>query len=70
MYNQQSDDCKYLFKIVVIGDSSVGKTSIVERYTLNTFTEDRKNTIGVDFSNFETVIENETVTIQFWDTAG
>ena len=61
---------KYLFKIVVIGDSNVGKTSIVDRYSTDNFIEQRKNTIGVDFTVITRSIDDENVNIQFWDLAG
>lgn len=44
------EETEYIFKIVVIGDSNVGKTSIVDRYSNDIFLENRKNTIGVDFT--------------------
>lgn len=57
-FEEENED-KFLFKIVVIGDSNVGKTSIIDRYTDDLFIENRKNTIGVDFSVISRVIDDE-----------
>ena len=59
-----------LFKILVIGDSNVGKTNLVSRFCENKFNENSKTTIGVDFNLYETEIDNKKITAQFWDTAG
>ena len=48
-----------MFKIVVIGDSNVGKTSIIDWFANNVFMENRKNTIGVDFTVISWIIEDE-----------
>ncbi len=61
-------DC--LFKIVIIGDSGVGKTNLLNRFARNIFDESTKNTIGVDFQAKDLIINDQTVKIQFWDTAG
>ncbi len=63
-------DTDFLFKIVVVGDTNVGKTNIISRFTKNEFDEGTKNTIGVDFSLYDTKVNHENITIQFWDTAG
>jgi small GTP-binding protein len=57
-------------KIVIIGDSGVGKTNLLHRYTQNTFLDNTKSTLGVDFVSFEKMIDDSKVKIQFWDTAG
>ena len=59
------------FKIVLVGDSGVGKTNLLLRYTEDTFVADSKSTIGVDFSSKIVVTKSgERVKVQFWDTAG
>mmetsp|Transcript_39568 Transcript_39568/g.99753 ORF Transcript_39568/g.99753 Transcript_39568/m.99753 type:complete len:246 (-) Transcript_39568:49-786(-) len=60
----------YLFKVVLVGDSSVGKTNLMGRFTHNEFFEDSKSTIGVSFASQELVVEGSTVKAQIWDTAG
>eukprot|EP01017_Pseudomicrothorax_dubius_P043253 TRINITY_DN716_c0_g7_i1.p1 TRINITY_DN716_c0_g7~~TRINITY_DN716_c0_g7_i1.p1 ORF type:complete len:226 (-),score=26.83 TRINITY_DN716_c0_g7_i1:71-748(-) len=60
----------FLFKVVLIGDSAVGKSSILIRFTDNTFTEYYKNTIGVDFKIKSLQLDNRLVKLQIWDTAG
>eukprot|EP01113_Clastostelium_recurvatum_P010747 TRINITY_DN1539_c0_g1_i1.p1 TRINITY_DN1539_c0_g1~~TRINITY_DN1539_c0_g1_i1.p1 ORF type:complete len:225 (+),score=42.44 TRINITY_DN1539_c0_g1_i1:100-774(+) len=60
----------YLFKIVIIGDSSVGKSNLLVRFTRNEYNEKSKATIGVDFGTKSIEIEGRTVTAQCWDTAG
>ena len=60
----------YLLKIVIIGDSGVGKTNLVTRYTRNTFNPDSRNTIGVDFCPHDLQLYGKTIKAQFWDTAG
>lgn len=60
----------YVFKIVVIGDSAVGKTQILSRFTRNNFCFDSKSTIGVEFQTRTVTIKGKVVKAQIWDTAG
>ncbi|KAE8714827.1 Ras-related protein RABA2c [Hibiscus syriacus] len=60
----------YLFKIVLIGDSGVGKSNILSRFTRNEFCLDSKSTIGVEFATRTLQVEGKTVKAQIWDTAG
>ena len=60
----------FLFKLVLIGDTGVGKSCILLRFADDAFTESYISTIGVDF-RFRTIkVENKTVKLQIWDTAG
>ncbi|KAH0576692.1 Rab1a [Spironucleus salmonicida] len=59
-----------LFKFVVIGDCSVGKSAILKVYRGEEFTNDHTATIGVDFYTHQSKYDNLTVTLQLWDTAG
>ena len=61
---------KSFLKIVIIGDSSVGKTTLLQQYLNGKVTGNAKPTIGADFSKKETLIDNQVVTLQIWDTAG
>eukprot|EP01132_Coremiostelium_polycephalum_P000642 gene642-795_t len=61
---------KNLFKILFIGDSDTGKTSIVTRFAKNDFDEDRECTIGIEFHVKELVIDGQTLSLCIWDTAG
>ena len=56
-------------KVVIIGDSGVGKTNLLHRYTTNEFIE-TKSTLGVDFVSHEENINGSKVKVHFWDTAG
>ncbi|MHA1918066.1 MAG: Rab family GTPase [Candidatus Ranarchaeia archaeon] len=57
-------------KVVIIGDGGIGKTAMVLRYTKDMFQEDYKVTIGVQFATQVEQINEETVKLQIWDTAG
>jgi Ras-related protein Rab-7A len=59
-----------LLKVIVLGDSAVGKTSLMNRYVQNNFSDQYKATIGADFMTKEVVVDDRTVTLQIWDTAG
>ena len=67
---KSNDSYDYLFKIVVIGDSGVGKSNILSRYVKDTFSTDSKTTIGVEFASKQLTIKDKTIKIQIWDTAG
>lgn len=60
----------YVFKVVLIGDSAVGKSQILSRYARNEFSLDSKATIGVEFQTRTLVIDHKSVKAQIWDTAG
>ena len=64
------EDIDFLLKIVIIGDSGVGKTNLLSRFTRDTFSNETRNTIGVDFSAKDIQLKGKTVKVQFWDTAG
>uniref|UniRef100_A0A182J5I9 Ras-related protein Rab-7 n=1 Tax=Anopheles atroparvus TaxID=41427 RepID=A0A182J5I9_ANOAO len=61
---------KALLKVIVLGDSSVGKTSLMNQYVNKRFSNQYKATIGADFLTKEVVIDERVVTMQIWDTAG
>jgi len=62
---------KYVFKFLLVGDSGVGKTSLVLRYADNAFSDAFVSTIGVDFKVRNSKASNKAeVTTQLWDTAG
>lgn len=65
--NQQVD---YVFKIVLIGDSAVGKTQLLLRFVKNEFKLDSVATIGVEFHTRTVLMDHKTVKAQIWDTAG
>ena len=60
----------YVFKVVVIGDSAVGKTQILSRFARNEFAFDSKSTIGVEFQTRSISINSKLIKAQIWDTAG
>ncbi|XP_076950269.1 ras-related protein RABA3-like [Bidens hawaiensis] len=60
----------YVYKVVVIGDSAVGKTQVLSRFTRNEFCFDSKSTIGVEFQTRTLTIKSKVVKAQIWDTAG
>ncbi|OPJ82162.1 ras-related protein Rab-33A [Patagioenas fasciata monilis] len=59
-----------IFKIIVIGDSNVGKTCLTFRFCGGTFPDKTEATIGVDFREKTVEIEGERIKVQVWDTAG
>jgi small GTP-binding protein len=65
-----SSEPDFLLKIVLIGDSGVGKTNLLSRFTRDQFNPDQKSTIGVEFATKTLEIEGKTVKAQIWDTAG
>ncbi|XP_042879644.1 ras-related protein Rab-7L1-like [Penaeus japonicus] len=60
-----------LFKVIIIGDPTVGKTSFVQRYVQDSFRRDYKGTVGVDFAlKILKWSDSETIKLQLWDIAG
>lgn len=62
---------QYQFRIIMLGDSTVGKSSLLKRYTEDLFLDSVNQTVGVDFYvHFLEVEPGVRVKLQFWDTAG
>ncbi len=61
---------KFRFKITVIGDGAVGKTSLIQKFTNDNFKEDYIKTIGAQFSIFDKKIDGDKIKLLFWDIAG
>ncbi|KAI3466760.1 hypothetical protein Pfo_023423 [Paulownia fortunei] len=64
------DDYDYLFKVVLIGDSGVGKSNLLSRFTRNEFSLESKSTIGVEFATRSLPVDGKVIKAQIWDTAG
>lgn len=69
-YGDASQKMDYVFKVVLIGDSAVGKSQLLARYARNDFSLDSKSTIGVEFQARTLLIQGKSVKAQIWDTAG
>lgn len=65
-----NSDYDYLFKLLLIGDSGVGKSCLLLRFSDDTYTQDYISTIGVDFKIRTVELDGKTVKLQIWDTAG
>jgi small GTP-binding protein len=63
-------EADFLVKIVLIGDSGVGKTNLLSRFTRDQFNPESKSTIGVEFATKTLEVEGKQVKAQIWDTAG
>ncbi len=59
---------KKSFKMIVIGNSGVGKTSLVRKFCKNTFSQNYNMTIGIEFESKDLNIDKEKVQLQIWDT--
>ncbi|OAY34855.1 hypothetical protein MANES_12G052200v8 [Manihot esculenta] len=69
-HGEESGGEEYLFKIVLIGDSAVGKSNLLSRFARNEFDSNSKATIGVEFQTQVVEIDGKEIKAQIWDTAG
>ena len=69
MYDNE-EDYDMIFKILIIGDSGVGKSNLLLRYVKNEFMSDMRSTVGVEFGSKLLTIDGLKVKAQIWDTAG
>ena len=60
----------HLFKLIIIGDTGVGKSCLMKRVMDNEFKQEHQVTIGVEFGSFGLKINNQVIKLQIWDTAG
>ena len=66
----EDEEYSLIFKMILIGDSGVGKSNILSRYINNSFSEATRSTVGVELSAKVEEINNTKIKIQIWDTAG
>ena len=66
----EKDSYDLLFKLILIGDSSVGKSNILLKYLKNEFEPNSQATVGVEFGTKNILINDKRIKIQIWDTAG
>ncbi|KAJ8658432.1 hypothetical protein O0I10_005785 [Lichtheimia ornata] len=67
---QDENSYDYVFKIVIVGDSGVGKTNLLGRFVHDTFDLSSKSTIGLDLNIKNMKVKDKLVRVQLWDTAG
>ena len=65
-----ANNYNFLFKYIIVGDSSVGKSNLLMRFANNKFSEEYQSTIGVEFGVKNIEFDNQIYRIQVWDTAG
>ncbi len=66
----KSSGLKFTFKITVIGNGRVGKTSLIQKFTQDSFQKDYIKTIGAQFSIYDKEIDGDKIRLLFWDIAG
>ena len=66
----EDESYEIMVKVVLVGDSGVGKTNIMSKYLKNQFREDSKATVGVEFGSKQFSVEGHQIKAQIWDTAG
>ena len=67
---EEIDEYDMMIKVILIGDSGVGKTNIMSKFLKNQFLENSKATVGVEFGSKLFIHENHKIKAQIWDTAG
>ena len=70
MNNKKREESDITLKIVLVGDSGVGKSNIISKYTKNEFNYESKTTIGVEFATKALTQNGKNIKVQIWDTAG
>lgn len=70
MTTKKKDDSDIQLKLVLVGDSGVGKSNIISKFTKNEFNLESKTTIGVEFAAKTVSVDQKSVKVQIWDTAG
>lgn len=60
----------FSYKMIIIGDSNVGKSCLTLKATKNKFTENYANTIGFEFATFNVKLNEKNIRLQIWDTCG
>lgn len=65
-----TENCDYKFKILLLGDPHVGKTSMMHRYVENKFQSDYTSTLGIKFLNKKILLNNKIISLSIWDVAG
>jgi len=68
--NNKNDECDLIIKSLLIGDSNVGKTTIIGKFLDKNFSEKTLNTVGLDLKYANLNINNKKIKLQLWDTAG
>ncbi|KAI7728391.1 hypothetical protein M8C21_026807, partial [Ambrosia artemisiifolia] len=63
------DDYDYLFKVILIGDSGVGKTNLLSRFSKNQFNVNTHTTVGVEFATSNIKVDDNIINSQIWDIA-
>lgn len=67
---QQSDRFDYAMKFIIVGDVGVGKTSLISRFITGQFNPHHDLTVGIEFGDKKIAVNNRTIKLQIWDTAG
>ena len=68
---EDDEEAPLQFKVVILGDGAVGKTSIIARFIQDTFSPSYKQTLGVDFHSNKVILpDGQYVTLQLWDIGG
>lgn len=63
-----SSEANFILKIVLAGDSGVGKSNLLARFSRNDFSMESRSTIGVEFSTKEVSVDGKMIKVQIWDT--